>query len=108
MTISAALKSISNYPIPSLVIENIADEAGLGEVTQTVTKEMRKGSDFKRATAYVYRFLADAPNIQQGGISYTFSEDERSRFAKRAAAILDELGEGDQADIPCGYIGEDF
>ena len=108
MKISAALKSITNYPIPSSVIENVADEAGLGDATQEITKEIRKGSDFKRATAYVYRFLADAPNITQGGISYTISEDERSRFAKRAAAILDELGEGDTADIPCGYVGEDF
>jgi len=108
MTISAALKSISNYPIPSSVIDNVADEAGIADTTQTATKEIRKSSDFKRATAYVYRFLADAPNITQGGISYTFSEDERSRFSKRAAAILDELGEGDQADIQCGYMGEDF
>ena len=108
MTISAALKSINNYPIPSSTIENIADEAGLGDVKQTVTVKMRKGRDFKRATAYVYRFLAEAPNVTQGGISYTFNEDERSRFARRAAAILDELGEGDQTDVQCGYIGEDF
>ena len=107
MTIRAALQAITNYPIPSSVIENIADEAGL-VASDTITKEIRRSDDYKRATAYAYRFLADAPNISQGGISYTFSEDERSRFAKRAAAILDELGEGNQADVQCGYIGEDF
>ncbi len=108
MTISAALKSISNYPIPTSAIENMADEAGIADTTQTVTPAIRATASFKRATAYAYRFLADAPNITQGGISYTFSPEERKRFAKRASAILDDLGEGDQAETQCGYIGEDF
>ena len=103
-----AIKAMSSYPIPAATIENIIGEAGL-DAEADITKDVRASNEFKKAKALTYAFLAEAPNIKQGGISYTFSEDERSRFAKKSNSILAELGEDAAGtDIPCGYIGEDF
>lgn len=107
MKTSNAIKAMSSYPIPAATIENIIEEAGL-DAEADFTKEMRASDQFKMAKALTYAFLSEAPNITQGGISYTFSEDERSRFQKKSSNLLAELGEDEGSDIPCGYIGEDF
>lgn len=107
MKASKALMSISSYPIPAPVIENIAGAAGLEPDTE-VDLEVRQSDPFRRATAGVYQYLSEAPNVSQGGISYTFSEEERTRFAQRASNILASLGESQEAEIEVGYMGEDF
>ena len=106
MKASKALMSISSYPIPAPVIENIAGAAGL-EPDTDVDLEVRQSDPFRRATAGVYQYLSEAPNVSQGGISYSFSEDERTRFAQRAGNILAELGD-QNAEVEVGYFGEDF
>nr|DAP71727.1 MAG TPA: hypothetical protein [Caudoviricetes sp.] len=107
MKASKALMSISSYPIPAPVIENIAGSAGL-EPDIDVDLEVRQSDPFRRATAGVYQYLSEAPNVSQAGISYTFSEDERTRFAQRASNILASLGDSQEAEIEVGYMGEDF
>ena len=107
MKASKALMSITNYPIPAPVIENIMDAAGLGSDTET-SAEVRQSEPFRRATAGVYQYLAEAPNVSQAGISYSFSEDERTRFAQRASNILAELGSDQETEVEVGYFGEDF
>lgn len=103
-----AIKAMSGYPIPAAAIENIIDEAGL-DADADITLEVRAGNPFKKAKALAYAFLAEAPNITQGGVSYSFSEGERTRFARKSNSLLAELGDdGEGTDIPCGYIGEDF
>ena len=107
MKTSNALRAMSSYPIPQSTIDNIIDEAGL-DAEADITKEIRASDEFKKAKALTYAFLAEAPNITQGGISYTFSQDERSRFEQKSNSLLTELGEDGGSDVPCGYVGEDF
>lgn len=106
MTILQSLKSLSSYPIPTATIQNVAEGVGL-DVDAEVTLEVRSEKQFKRAQAKVYIFLSEAPNVSQGGISYSFSDEERRRFRLRAENILDEIG--DTEDLPgveYGYKGE--
>lgn len=109
MNVLQSLKSLSSYPIPSATVEDIAEGAGLA-VDTTVTMEIRNGKEYKRAKAHVFLFLSEAPNVSQGGISYSFSEDERKRFRSRASNILSEIGEvSEDAALPeFGYKGEDL
>ncbi len=108
MNVLQSLRSLSSYPIPSATIEDIADGVGLA-IDTDMTQEVRSGKAFKRAKAQVYAFLSEAPNVSQGGISYSFSEEERSRFRTKANAILQELGdEGSEAGVVFGYVGEDL
>ncbi len=107
MNITDALKSISNYPIPTSTLADACEEAGL-DGTQEADKETRSSAAFKKAKAQIYQFLSEAPNISQGGINYSFGTDERARFAKKATALMQEAGEEDNTDFEVGYIGEDF
>lgn len=108
MKVSEALRAISNYPIPSTVILNIMEGEGMDYGGDEADLGTRQGAAFKRCTAAVYLFLSKAPNVTQGGISYTFTENERKRFAQIASSIKNELGEQNEAEIEVGYLGEDF
>lgn len=108
MNVLQSLKSLSGYPIPLATIQDVADGVGLGVDTE-LTPELRGSKEFKRAQARVYFYLAEAPNVSQGGISYGFSEEERRRFRLRAENILDEIGdEGATPGVVYGYKGEDL
>lgn len=106
MNVLQSLRSLSAYPIPSVTLTDIAEGAGLATDTE-ITTVIRSGAAYKRACARVYMFLADAPNVSQGGQSYSFSEDERRRFASRANGILEDIGDVSES-VECGYIGEDL
>ncbi len=106
MTILQSLKSLSSYPIPTATIQDVAEGVRL-DVNTVVTPEIRKGEQYLRAKAKVYLFLSEAPNVSQGGISYSFSPEERRLFRLKAENILDEIGdtEGDSC-VEFGYKGE--
>lgn len=107
-TIFQSLKNISNYPIPSTVIEETAEDYGL-DAQQESTADIRKGRCYMLAKARIFDFLADAPNVSQSGITYTFSESERKSFRTKAESIRDNLGETDISDNNnYGYQGENF
>lgn len=102
-TIFDSLKSVSAYPIPRRTLEDIAGERGLS-VADEVTPEIREAREFRLAKADLMRWLATAPNVSQGGISYTFTDSDRVGFRKRASAIYQEYGEKQQTIY--GYKGD--
>lgn len=102
------MKNLSAYPIPSAAIEDIAEGVGLA-VDAELTSEIRNGIAFKRAQARVYLFLSEAPNVSQGGISFSFSEEERRRFRRRAESLFEQIGDtSSDAGVEYGYKGEDL
>ena len=108
MNVLQSLRSISSYPIPTATIEDVAEGVGLAIDTE-LTQELRKDKRFKRAQARVYMFLSEAPNVSQGGISYSFSEEERRRFRLRAENLLEQIGDAtSEAGVEYGYKGEDL
>ncbi|MDE6080112.1 MAG: hypothetical protein K2G35_08625 [Duncaniella sp.] len=107
MNVAQSLKSLSAYPVPSATLQDIAEGAGLSIDTE-LTQELRKSSEFRRAKAGVYIFLSEAPNVQQNGISYSFSDGERNRLRSRGLAILEELGDTSDTGVSFGYQGEDL
>lgn len=108
MKTSKALMYLSNYPIPMPVIENIMEEQGMDSSTSEADGETRSSVRFRRCKAQVYLFLSKAPNVTQGGITYSFGQKEREAFARMANAILQEVGDNAEAEIEVGYYGEDF
>ena len=108
MTILESLKSLSGYPLSRLSLTDIAEEQGLG-VDAEATNEVRAGKAYKRAKARVYMMLAQAPDVSQGGITYSFSDEDKKLFRTQALALLDEVGDdssllGDNY----GWMGEDL
>lgn len=110
MNVIETLRSLSAYPIPRPTLTNIAEWAGL-DVDAVVDARMRRTGAYRRAEARVYIFLSEAPNVTQGGISYSFSEEERRRLRRKADGILADLGDEDEGDaeMPAfGYMGGDL
>lgn len=108
MTILQSLKSLSGYPIPNDSLMNVIIEAGLsadGEITQETCRD----ANYKRAKAKVYLLLANAPDVSQGGISYSFSDEDKKHFRMQAQALLDEVGDDTSAiGDDYGWMGEDL
>lgn len=108
MNVLQSLKSLSGYPIPLATIQDVADEVGISVDVET-TQELRGSKEFKRAKARVYLYLSKAPNVSQGGITYSFSDEDRRRFRNEAESILDEIGDdANGLGVTYGYKGEDL
>lgn len=108
MNIFQFLKSLSGYPIPSNAIENVVEGVGLVADTE-LTPEIRSSREYKKAQGEIYLFLSEAPNVSQGGISFSFSPEERRNFRLRAESLFDEIGESlGSFGVEYGYKGEDL
>lgn len=108
MNVLQSLKSLSGYPIPLATIQDLADGVEIS-VDSEATMELRGSKEFKRAKARVYFYLSKAPNVSQGGITYSFSDEDRRRFRQEAESILDEIGDNaDELGVTYGYKGEDL
>lgn len=103
MNISAIAKGMTGYPIPSAAISYLAGCLGV-----STTTELRVGDPlFERARALVFQYLAAAPNVSQGGVSYSFSDSERRRFEDAARNIYANIGENSDFGLAdYGYMGD--
>lgn len=106
-TIIGVLSALNPYPIPRMSLEAIAEEVGL-DPDAIATAQVRESKAFKGAMAGVYRYLSVAPNVTQGGVSYSFSSSERTFFSKRAAALMEDAGMTGGGIGSYGWQGEDF
>jgi hypothetical protein len=107
MNVLQSLQSTNLYPIPQPTIERIAVEVGL-DAEATMSAAIATSKPYKGALAKVYLFLAEAPNVTEANATYSFSEDDRKAFRRKAAALLEEIGEVNEGGVECGYFGEDF
>lgn len=102
-TVNESLKSTSSYPIPARTIEEIATKRNL-TLTDMVSEETLKSKDYLLAKADLLLWLSLAPNVSQGGQNYSFSEDQRTMFRKRANVIYG-MFEDDELKPTYGYKG---
>lgn len=108
MKISELLKSINPYPIPANVIMKAGIKHGL-DIETEAGPETINSKEYKLAEADIYTYLAGAPNISQNGITFSFTEDERTHFLNIASSIRKEEGVQDPSTGQgYGYMGEDF
>ena len=106
MTLLQSLKSLTPYPLAASFIETICAENGV-DPNAEITPEIGKARAYRLCKARVYQYLAMAPNVTQGGISYSFSADERAYFRKLAVQLF---GDEDESIVngEYGYCGEDL
>lgn len=88
-TILDSFKGINAYPIPQRTITDIVEGRGLS-ATDEATNEVRKSAKYNLAKSDLYKWLASAPNIAQGGQSYSFSEPERIYLRNEASSLYKE------------------
>lgn len=102
-TYADILQSVNAYPIPHRTLEGICISRGI-KSDDIATTDGVQGEAYRLAHADLLMWLADAPNVSQGGQSYSFSEDQRSRFRMEAMKVFDELENKTKKTI-FGYKG---
>ena len=107
MTIRESLLSINAYPIPVSTVATYCLKRGL-EPDRTMTSALFRNPQYLLAEADVMMWLADAPNISQGGQSYSISDRQRLNYQQLAKVIYNEHGEAEDkgAAIHYGYKGD--
>lgn len=91
-TVLEALKAVSAYPVPLRTLVETAEQRGL-TLSVEATKEVLSGRDYRLAYADLLMWLSIAPNITQGGQSFSFTDEQRQQLRYQAKALYDELDE---------------
>lgn len=107
MNIREALKGLTGYPIPSATLDYILAAADV-DGAKDFDRATAQTAAYKKAEGYLFRYLSEAPNVSQGGVSYSFTADDRTRFANRAKSLLVAAGveDEDEVGVNFGYQGE--
>lgn len=104
MTLSEYLRGLTNYPVSEEALQSILSKRGLdGKRTMTDDKLLCL------VTADLYSWLSLAPDISQGGQSYSLSDNIREYYRKRARELYQAGGEPVEevkAKVRYGYKGE--
>lgn len=104
-TVQESLKGVNAYPVPLRTLVEIAEARGLS-LTADATKEVLDGEAYNLAVADLLLWISLAPNISQGGQSYSFSEDQRTQLRNQAKALYSKYGDDGVASKPIyGYKG---
>ena len=104
-TILETLKGISAYPVPLRTLVETAELRGLS-LAEAATQEVMGRKAYKLAKADLLLWLSLAPNIGQGGQSFSFTDEQRQQFRNQAKALYDECDEVSAATKPIyGYKG---
>ncbi len=103
-TLLSSLQAINAYPVPQSFFVTAAALRGL-DLTSEISQEALTSKEYRLTRADVLMWLSKAPNVSQGGQSYTFDDDQRRDFRNEALGIYDELGEDDAPKTQYGYKG---
>lgn len=102
MTIAEALSGINAYPVPQQTIEAIAVRRGV-TLTDEATQDVLNGNEYKLCRADVLIYLSLAPDVSQGGQTYSFTDEQRAAMRNEAEQIYAEIDVDRRATY--GYKG---
>lgn len=103
-TVIEALKGINAYPIPLRSIVDVAEYRGL-DLNGEATQEVMQTEAFKLSQADILLWLSLAPDVSQGGQSYSFTDEQRVRLRNRANALYNEYDMSGKQKPIYGYKG---
>lgn len=105
MTLSDYLRGLTNYPLSEEALQSILSKRGASYDTNAIGDDQL----LCLTTADVYRWLSTAPDISQGGQSYSLSDNIREYYRRRANELYRAGGEPESVleEHPrYGYKGE--
>lgn len=89
MTLSDYLRGLSNYPLSEEALQSILSKRGASDKT-----EYEAGTPQSLLVAAdLYHWLSTAPDISQGGQSYSLSDFVREYYRRRANELYRAGGE---------------
>ena len=108
MTVLDAIRGISAYPVPQRTIEMIAGKRGL-ELETVTNEDVFASKAYNLAVADILKWLSAAPDVSQGGQSYSFTDEQRKQFRLRANGLYDKYdptGNASERKTIYGYKGD--
>lgn len=103
-TVLESLKGLSAYPIPFRTLLSAFASRGFSIEAQ-LNEDIAGSPQYRLLKADILMWLSMAPDISQGGQSYSFSDLQRKEMRVKAQAIYDEL-EPESRTVPkYGYKG---
>ncbi len=101
-----SLKSVNAYPVPLRTLVETAEKRGL-DLDKDATREVLNGKDYNLAKADLFLWLSFAPDVSQGGQSFSFTDEQRTRLRNQAKALYAEFEpDGSATQKPIyGYKG---
>ena len=102
------METVLDYPVPLRTLTAIADKRGLS-LTTDATQEMQKSKEYNLAVADLLLWLSIAPDVSQGGQSYSFTDEQRKQFRLRANGLYDKYdptGDASERKTIYGYKGD--
>lgn len=103
-TLLSSLRAVNAYPVPQSFIETAAATRGL-DLSAEITQDALKSKEYRLAYADLLMWLSQAPNVSQGGQSYTFDNEQRLKFSNMALAIYGDYKEDNAPKTTYGYKG---
>lgn len=103
MTTLEALKSVNSYPIPLRTLQEVAQRRDIS-LEDDCTITVMQSNGYNLAYADLLMWLSYAPQITQGGQSYSFTDEQRLQFRNRASELYEEYEE-DAPKARYGYKG---
>lgn len=106
VTILDALRGVNAYPVPMRTLVETGTSRGL-DLAMEADADVLRGKAYNLAVADILLWLSIAPNVTQGGQSYSFSDEQRLQLRNRANALYSEHGEDGTttAKVMYGYKG---
>lgn len=103
-TLLSSLRAVNAYPVPQSFIETTAATRGL-DLSAEITQDALRTKEYRLAYADLLMWLSQAPNVSQGGQSYTFDNEQRLNFSNTALAIYGDYKEDNAPKTTFGYKG---
>ena len=103
-TVLDCLQSINTYPVQLRTFTEVAERRGV-DLTEEATAELLKGAAFSLCRADILLWLSYAPAVSQGGISYSFTDEQRTQMRNEAQQIYKEQEEEHLPKTIYGYKG---
>lgn len=104
LTIAEALRGVNAYPVPPRTLFAIAAKRGL-DAAEEVSPDILSSRPFRLCEADLLMWLSYAPDVSQGGQSYSFTDEQRQRMRGEAQQLYDEFGEEYIPKTIYGYKG---
>lgn len=102
-TILDVLHSISAYPIPQGTLHEVSLRRGVS-LLDDASEETLTSKEYKLCKADLLVWLSLAPNVTQGGQSYSFTDEQRKAFRQQADTLYEEC-DAEPTGVVYGYKG---
>lgn len=103
MTVRDYLRSLTAYPLPEETITALLEARGSCADDQYAPR-----GNVLVVTADLYRWLSTAPDLSQGGQSYSLDSDTRAYYRRKANELYRSVGKLGEVDttVQYGYKGD--